>query len=61
MPAQLLPSHAHTHHAVDDAIEQAELFNNVFGWALASAQHERPTTAGHPPMPEWLQPLTAGS
>jgi hypothetical protein len=61
MPAQLLPGHGHTHHAVDDAIEQAELFNNVFEWALASARHERPTTAGHPPMPEWLQPLAADS
>lgn len=30
--ASLRPTHAHTHHAVDDAIEQAEIFANVFEW-----------------------------
>jgi|SRR6185295_14574257 len=34
--SRLLPSlrsaHAHTHHALDDAIEQAEIFANVFEW-----------------------------
>jgi hypothetical protein len=28
----LRPSHAHTHNAADDAIEQAEIFANVFEW-----------------------------
>lgn len=28
----LRPSHPHTHHAVDDAVEQAEIFANVFEW-----------------------------
>lgn len=28
----LRSAHAHTHHAVDDAIEQAEIFANVFEW-----------------------------
>ncbi|MGH9742329.1 MAG: 3'-5' exoribonuclease domain-containing protein, partial [Candidatus Acidiferrum sp.] len=28
----LRSDHAHTHHAVDDAIEQAEIFANVFEW-----------------------------
>ena len=28
----LRPKHPHTHHAVDDAIEQAEIFANVFEW-----------------------------
>jgi hypothetical protein len=28
----LRPKHAHTHHALDDAIEQAEIFANVFEW-----------------------------
>lgn len=28
----LRPRHAHTHHAVDDAIAQAEIFANVFEW-----------------------------
>ena len=28
----LLPHHGHTHHALDDAIEQAEIFANLFQW-----------------------------
>lgn len=28
----LLPRRPHTHHAVDDAIEQAEIFANIFEW-----------------------------
>lgn len=28
----LRAAHAHTHHALDDAIEQAEIFANVFEW-----------------------------
>jgi hypothetical protein len=32
MPAALLPDRPHTHNALDDAIEQAELFQNLFGW-----------------------------
>jgi hypothetical protein len=28
----LRPHHSHTHHALDDAIEQAEIFANVFQW-----------------------------
>ena len=32
LPARLRPAHAHTHHAVDDAIEQAEIFANLFEW-----------------------------
>jgi Exonuclease len=34
MPHELLPQRPHTHHAADDAQEQAELFNNIFAWAL---------------------------
>jgi len=30
LPAALQPMRAHTHHAVDDAIAQAEIFANVF-------------------------------
>ena len=30
--SSLRGSHAHTHHAADDAIEQAEIFANVFEW-----------------------------
>ncbi|MGP9821364.1 exonuclease [Salinarimonas sp. NSM] len=32
MPGFLLPERAHTHHALDDAIGQAEIFANVFEW-----------------------------
>ena len=32
VPSELLPNRKHTHHALDDAIEQAELFANVFEW-----------------------------
>lgn len=32
LPLRLLPSRGHTHHALDDAIEQAEIFANVFEW-----------------------------
>ncbi len=40
MPPSLLPRRPHTHHAADDAQEQAELFNNVFGWALRGGGRE---------------------
>jgi hypothetical protein len=33
MPKHLLGRGRHTHHALDDAIEQAELFCNVFEWS----------------------------
>jgi DNA polymerase III epsilon subunit-like protein len=32
VPDHLRGSHRHTHHALDDAIEQAELFANIFEW-----------------------------
>lgn len=32
MPRELLPGRRHTHHALDDAIEQAELFSNLMAW-----------------------------
>lgn len=32
LPRRLLPDRVHTHHALDDAIEQAEIFANVFEW-----------------------------
>jgi hypothetical protein len=33
LPRFLVPKHMHTHHALDDAIEQAEIFTNIFQWA----------------------------
>ncbi|MEU8799788.1 hypothetical protein [Spirillospora sp. NPDC048819] len=32
MPAELLSDRPHTHNALDDAIEQAELFHNLVRW-----------------------------
>jgi hypothetical protein len=32
MPRELLSTRKHTHHALDDAIEQAELFANLMRW-----------------------------
>jgi len=32
MPRHLLSARRHTHHALDDAVEQAELFANVMRW-----------------------------
>ena len=32
LTASLKPTREHTHHALDDAIEQAEIFANVFEW-----------------------------
>lgn len=32
MPRELPSRRRHTHHAWDDAVEQAELFGNLMGW-----------------------------
>jgi hypothetical protein len=32
IPMNLKGKHAHTHHALDDAVEQADLFGNIFEW-----------------------------
>jgi hypothetical protein len=32
LPSNLASHRPHTHHAVDDAIEQAEIFGNIFEW-----------------------------
>jgi hypothetical protein len=55
MPASLLPTSPHTHNALDDAIEQGELFANVFEWAA----RRRHTAANTPrsvasTAPTWL-------
>lgn len=34
MPGFLQPTAPHTHNALDDAVEQGELFSNLMGWAL---------------------------
>jgi len=53
MPPWLLPTAEHTHNAADDALEQAELFSNIFEWALAGGGREellaRPSAT-----PNWM-------
>lgn len=34
MPRALLPDLPHTHNALDDAVEQGELFANLFAWSI---------------------------
>jgi hypothetical protein len=41
MPPAILGERPHTHHALDDAIEQADLFANIFEWDLAE-DRDRP-------------------
>jgi 3' exoribonuclease, RNase T-like len=38
LPSSLRPKHRHTHHAMDDAVEQAEIFANVFEWRGVNGQ-----------------------
>jgi hypothetical protein len=42
IPQMLLSKHKHTHHAIDDAIAQAEIFANVFEWEGAHGGTFRP-------------------
>jgi 3' exoribonuclease, RNase T-like len=37
LPAELVPDRPHTHHALDDAVEQAELFQNLRRWRFPGA------------------------
>lgn len=55
MPAALMPTSPHTHNALDDAIEQGELFANVFEWVAArrnAVAHQQRHVATH--APAWL-------
>ncbi len=54
MPSQLLPAHPHTHNALDDAIEQGELFANVFTWVL-STRRRSVADRDEAPAPSWLR------
>lgn len=57
MPLQLRPKRRHTHHAVDDALEQGELFNNLFSWALSQKEAAWSSPTSHDQGPNWLKPL----
>lgn len=55
MPTSLLPSSPHTHNALDDAVEQGELFANVFEWVRRrrnAAMHAPRSAASQ--APAWL-------
>jgi hypothetical protein len=41
LPEHLISTRPHTHHAIDDAIEQAEIFANVFEWGGINGEHIR--------------------
>jgi DNA polymerase III alpha subunit (gram-positive type) len=53
MPLWLLPHKEHTHNAADDAVEQAELFNNIFEWALKGGGPKAIEAADHV-VPNWM-------
>jgi hypothetical protein len=37
LPPELVPQRPHTHHALDDAVEQAELFQNLRRWRASAS------------------------
>jgi hypothetical protein len=45
MPKHLLPQRPHTHNALDDAIEQGELFANLMAWDGGSGRQGVPNAA----------------
>ncbi|MEA2181824.1 MAG: hypothetical protein QOF69_1009 [Solirubrobacteraceae bacterium] len=56
MPPELVPQQPHTHNALDDALEQAELFINVLTWAMEGRIDRRPDAlpARISSAPSWL-------
>jgi DNA polymerase III epsilon subunit-like protein len=61
MPERLVPRTPHTHNALDDAIEQGELFANLLSWTIETRQrravgHERHAEASleEEHVPSWL-------
>lgn len=51
MPAELLPKAPHTHNALEDAIEQGELFANLLRWTLRRRDR---AAAVAPAAPSWV-------
>lgn len=56
MPDFLRPQAPHTHNALDDAIEQGELFANVMEWALRRRSSLVQGVASDETEPSWLKP-----
>jgi hypothetical protein len=54
MPAFLLPSVPHTHNALDDAVEQGELFANLLEWATRRRAHDARAYERDTAEPSWL-------
>jgi hypothetical protein len=55
MPPFLQPATAHTHNALDDAVEQGELFANLLEWATRQRNATLHGNGGES-MPSWLAP-----
>ena len=56
MPDFLLPSTPHTHNALDDAIEQGELFANLLEWAARRRTQTQRAEEPEDTEPSWLAP-----
>lgn len=56
MPEFLKPSAPHTHNALDDAVEQGELFSNLLGWSIRRRATVGRTTEPENSAPSWLLP-----
>lgn len=52
VPSRLQPLAAHTHHALDDAIEQGQLFLNILEYAVGRAD---PESLGAPAVPDHVR------
>lgn len=59
MPDFLQPSSPHTHNALDDAIEQGELFSNLLAWSMRRRAAVGRSCEGRPSGPSWLAPHMA--
>lgn len=53
MPASLMPASPHTHNALDDAVEQGELFANLLEWVMRR-RSALVSGVDRPAAPSWL-------
>ncbi|HEY7456907.1 MAG TPA: 3'-5' exonuclease [Solirubrobacterales bacterium] len=56
MPEFLRPATPHTHNALDDAVEQGELFANLLAWAMRRRARDLGSGEPHSDGPSWLAP-----